>query len=342
MLFKDIVIQYGKSVAGAELIPHMDPIHAVGVPELTKAFRQDALDDITAAKVYLLDGAAAGYADSFREDLQDFQFDEMASAKIGEFMETVELPAELVWVEYDHRLLMRDRFNRGHIADPDFTDPDEFGLRGFLFDNREKDRLRVKLFRSDGMGRIIDPLYTADFEKGSTEGQFSIAKFTPHAHVTAFYQKMGVSSDTFREIEKQERGDLTYEMVLGFVLFALLSSPGNGVVLEDRATLSPKEEKTAKKFNKPWMTELLRSHVTIRIGKEAEAHLAEQRQRRSFEEAKAVGRLPPTEHWVSEHERRYSNGKIVKIKAYKRGIRVPDSVPTIVMGPRHTDNSASE
>lgn len=335
MLFKKLVLQYEKSLRGGDVNPTIDPIHVGGSAALTTAFRQAALDDVSGAKVFLLDGAAAGYADSFREDLQDFKFTETASEKVTKFLETVEMPSDLVWVEYDQRLLLRDRVQRGHVLDKDYTDPDEFGLRGFLFDNRSPEALRVKLFRTDGDMRIIDPLLTAEFRKQTSgKGAFATANILPHEHMIEFYRNMRISEQDLREIADQERGDLTYDMVLGFVLFALLASPDNGVIQKEKATLSAKEQKTAKKFNKTWMTETLRSHVTIRIGKEAEQHLEEQKQRRAFEASQAQSRSSPVEHWVSEHERRYSNGKIVKIKAHKRGVSIPKDVPTRVMGPR--------
>tara|TARA_R110000737_G_C14623333_1_gene494025 strand:+ start:10758 stop:11060 length:303 start_codon:yes stop_codon:yes gene_type:complete len=100
MLFKRVVQQFGKSLAGGDVNPTVDPIHVGGRPELTKAFRQEALDDVAGAKVYLLDAAAAGYVDSFREELQGFKFEETASGKIRQFLETVQMPSDLVWVEY--------------------------------------------------------------------------------------------------------------------------------------------------------------------------------------------------------------------------------------------------
>ena len=341
MLFKKLTLLYGKSLSDSDVDPTVDPVHVAAPRELTKAFRQEVLDDLTGAKIYLLDAAAAGYVDSFREDLQDHKFGSGALGKVIQLLEETQMPSDLVWVEYDHRLLLRDRYERGHTPDPEFTDPDEFGLRGFLFDNRSRDKLRVRLFRTDGAMRIIDPLFTAEYEKNvGSKTQFSSALMLPNPHMVEFFRTMRVSESDYEEIIDQEQGDITYEMVLGFILFAILSSPETGVVLEEKASLSDKEQKTARKFGRPWMTDVLRSHVTIRIGKAAELHLAEQRQRRAFEAAQAASRASPVEHWVSEHERTYASGKIVTIKAHKRGVKVADEVPTRVMGPRFTDRSA--
>jgi len=336
MLFKKIVTRYGKSLSGAQIQPEEDIIYFATDPHHCDAFRQSVLDDITGAKVYLLDGHAANYLDSFREDLGD-GLSGNHSSTVDTFMREVELPEEVVWVEYDHRLLLADRFKRGHTPDPDFTSIDEFGLRGFLIDNRSADSLKVTAFRTDGRLKLIDPSSHLVFQKTeSGKPAFSTFKVNPHLHMLEFFSKGSDGADEgfIKGILEDEYETASYDLAMPYVLFTLLVSPENGIVMEDKASLTPKEEKTARKFGKTWMTDALRSHVTIRIGKDGQNHLEERAKRIEHEKRRILERSAPVEHWVSEHERRYKNGKIVRIKAHKRGTKVDASIPTRVMGPK--------
>jgi hypothetical protein len=138
---------------------------------------------------------------------------------------------------------------------------------------------------------------------------------------------------SLREHFKEHKGHLTYEMVIGFVLFAALAAREDDLLSQEVASLSTSQAKTARKFGKAWMIEVLKSHVTIRIGPAAERHMTEQRARLRSEEAQAASRATPTEHWVSEHERRYSNGKVVRVRAHKRGQSADRDLPTRILGP---------
>ena len=133
---------------------------------------------------------------------------------------------------------------------------------------------------------------------------------------------------------EEHKGHVSYEMVIGFMLFAALAAREDDFLSEETPSLSPKQAKTARKFDKTWMTETLRSHVAIRIGLIGEQHLVEREARRQFEAARASGLAIPTEHWVSEHERRYSSGKVVRVRGHKRGFVPGKNLPIRVVGPR--------
>lgn len=118
------------------------------------------------------------------------------------------------------------------------------------------------------------------------------------------------------------------------MLFAALTSREDDLLSRKVQNYSSAEAKTARKFRKTWMTKALRPHVTIRIGPAGERHLTEHEARRQFEEAQTSGRAAPTEHWVAEHERRYSNGMVVQVRAHKRDKPADWVLPVRVVGPR--------
>lgn len=137
-----------------------------------------------------------------------------------------------------------------------------------------------------------------------------------------------------RLLLEEHRGHVSYEMVIVFMLFAALAAREDDLISREALSLSSSEAKTARKFGKTWITDSLRSHVTIQIGPAGERHLEEREARRQFESEVASGRAAPTEHWVFEHERRYVNGKVVLVRAHKRGQPVENNIPTRVVGPR--------
>jgi hypothetical protein len=334
MLFKTLVHSYGNALAG-KARPGTDPIAQVLDRSEWEGFRQEALDDISGATVYLLDAAAAEYADSFREDLQGHEFTEDAAKQVGTYLREVELPAELVWVEHDHAALTASRLKRGHDAE-DGSNPSEFGLRGFLFDNRSSEHLKVTLYRTAGRdtGIIIDPLLHILFKKDE-DGLPQMGRYLSerHDHMLSFYERAGATRSQFEDILEQERNEASYDMALAFIVFAAISSKETDLLLEKKESLTTSEAKTARKFGKTWITNALRSHVTIRIGEEGRLHLKEQAARRAFERDQSEGRLPRAEHWVSAHERHYKSGKIVLVKSHRRGTAVDPSIPRLVKGP---------
>ena len=70
MLFRDLILTYGASLAGKSA-PQVDPIWHLGQTDDLVTFRQYALDALQQAKVYLLDHAAAAYADTLHDAIQE-------------------------------------------------------------------------------------------------------------------------------------------------------------------------------------------------------------------------------------------------------------------------------
>lgn len=124
------------------------------------------------------------------------------------------------------------------------------------------------------------------------------------------------------------------------MLFAALAAGEDDLTPQKVASLSRSQVKTAQKFGKGWMTEVLKSHVTMRIGPAGKRHLTEQRARLRFEQSHVKNRAAPTEHWVAEHERRYSNGKVVRVRAHKRGQPASGDLPARVVGPRRESGAS--
>jgi hypothetical protein len=211
-----------------------------------------------------------------------------------------------------------------------------FSQRGFLFDNRSDDVMTVRLFNGMMDRSFLEPLATLVLRKSDGRPDFTDATWQPQMNVLMAHANGG-TEEQIQDVQallEEHKGHVSYEMVIAFMLFAALAAREDDLLSEETPSLSPEQAKTARKFGKVWMTETLRSHVTIRIGPSGEQHLVEREARRQFEAARASGRATPTEHWVSEHERRYSSGKVIRVRGHKRGI-VPDkSLPIRMVGPR--------
>lgn len=209
--------------------------------------------------------------------------------------------------------------------------------QGFLFDNRSPDAMTVQLFSAVTDRSFWDSPLTLVLNK-SQGGypDFDNANWQPQKNVILAYAQLGTGDrqHEVRDLLEEHKGHLSYEMVIGFMLFAALAAREDDLLAREAPSLSTAQAKTARKFGKTWMTETLRSHVTIRIGPAGERHLTEREARRQFEEAQASGRATPTEHWVAEHERRYANGKVVRVRAHKRGRPTDRELPVRVVGPR--------
>ena len=268
-------------------------------------------------------------------DVQGMPWENRPESDIQSYVRDVDLPRDLVWIEYDGRKLWEDRVARGITA----LSEEELGnrhQRGFLFDNRSSDKLTVRLFSAMTDTIFIDAPFVLEISK-SQDGRpdFNDVSWQPQSTVIAGLMRAGLlpTEASLREHFKEHKGHLTYEMVIGFMLFAALAAREDDLLSQEVASLSTSQAKTARKFGKAWMIEVLKSHVTIRIGPAAERHMTEQRARLRFEEAQAASRATPTEHWVSEHERRYSNGKVVRVRAHKRGQSADRDLPTRIVGP---------
>lgn len=72
-------------------------------------------------------------------------WEDRPDSEIQDYVRDVELPCDLIWIEYDDRKLWEDRCARG-ITTLDKEELSNRHQRGFLFDNRSPDKLGVRLF----------------------------------------------------------------------------------------------------------------------------------------------------------------------------------------------------
>ncbi|WP_298854906.1 hypothetical protein [uncultured Ruegeria sp.] len=336
ILYKTIALKFGHHLENEKPVDMCGPDTKWVSSEEIRQHWQRVLSDLSSARIYLLDHNAANYLDSLRMDVQGMPWEDRPESDIQGYVRDVELPRDLIWIEYDDRNLWEDRCARG-ITTLDEEDLSNRHQRGFLFDNRSYDKLSVRLFSAVTDTIFFDAPFVLEISK-SPDGRpdFSGVSWQPQRVVLAGLMRAGLlpNEASLREHFEEHKGHLTYEMVICFMLFAALAAREDDLMSQEVASLSTSQAKTARKFGKAWMTEVLKSHVTIRIGSAGERHLTEQRARLRFEQAQTAIRATPTEHWVAEHERRYSNGKVVRVRAHKRGQPASRDVPTRVVGPR--------
>jgi len=335
ILYKTIALQFGRFLETGRPGSEFDLVGRKFPTEGTRLNRRSILTDLAGARIYLLDHRAANYLDSLRMDVQGMPWETRGESEIQSYVRDVDFPRELVWVEYDTRQLWMDRVARG-LTSMAGLDLRHFSQRGFLFDNRSENVMTVQLFNGMTDRSFLEPLATLVLKKSGGRPDFTDATWQPQMNVLMAHAR-GVTEEQIQDVQallEEHKGHVSYEMVIGFMLFAALTAREDDLLSEETPSLSPQQAKTARKFGKVWMTETLRSHVTIRIGPVGERHLVEREARRQFEAARASGRATPTEHWVSEHERRYSSGKVVRVRGHKRGIVADISLPIRVVGPR--------
>jgi hypothetical protein len=335
ILFKTIALQFGRFLETGQPGNELDFVGRKFPTEETRINRRAFLSGLADARIYLLDHRAANYLDSLRIDVQGMPWETRDDSEIQAYVREVDYPRELVWVEYDARQLWLDRVTRG-LTTMSGLDLRHLSQRGFLFDNRSEDAMIVRLFNGVTDRSFLEPLATLTLKKSGGRPDFTDAVWQPQMYVLMAHAR-GDTEEHIRDVQallEEHKGHVSYEMVIGFMLFAALAAREDDILSEQTPSLSLEQTKTARKFGKKWMTETLRSHVTIRIGPSGERHLVEREARRQFEVARASGRATPTEHWVSEHERRYSSGKVVRVRGHKRGIAADRSLPIRVVGSR--------
>jgi hypothetical protein len=269
-------------------------------------------------------------------DFQGMPWEAREESHIRDYVRDVDFPREVVWVEYDSGRLWEDRIARGltHMSKKELS---RWHQRGFLFDNRSPDRMTVQLFSAMTDRSFLDaPLKLVLMKSGGGRPDFDSAEWHLQNNVVSALMQFasGDQTEEVRALLEEHKGHVTYEMVIGFMLFAALAAREDDLLPIETPSLSAAQAKTARKFGKTWMTETFRSHITIRIGPGGERHLIEREARHQFEVVQASGRATPTEHWVSEHERRYADGKVVRIRAHKRGQPPDRNLPVRVVGPR--------
>ncbi|WP_407493824.1 hypothetical protein [Pseudooceanicola sp. MF1-13] len=336
ILYKTIALKLGHHLENEmPMDMHGPDGHRVSSEE-TRQHWQQVLSNLSSASIYLLDHNAANYLDTLRMDVQGMPWEDRPESDIQDYVRDIELPRDLFWIEYVDRKLWEDRCTR-RITTLDKEELRNRHQRGFLFDNRSPDKLLVRLYSAVTDTAFLDAPFVLEISK-SRDGRpdFNETLWKPQRTVLAGFMRAGLLTDeaSMRTYFEEHKGHLTYEMVIGFMLFAALAAREDDLISQEVASLSTSQAKTARKFGKVWMTEVLKSHVTIRIGPAGERHLAEQKARIRFEQAQAASRAAPTEHWVAEHERRYANGKVVRVRAHKRGQALSRDLPARIVGPR--------
>lgn len=332
MLYKSLISMYGSSLSGKS-VPKDDVVWRLAPSEHLVVFREYAVDALHQAKVYLLDHLAAAYADTLHEAIAENTGDvgEPALAILGE----VKLPSSVVWVEFDDRALGAARFERASTTTRFDKEPSGKGLRGYLLDGRDEGHLRVTMFHRRLERGFVDPLCallvprcaagTLDYDKIEVELFPSIVEF---------YLRTGASPEQIDGMTTVQQIEAGYDLFIPYALFAMLESPDlGGIIPTETETFTSKDIGTARKFGKSWILGAQKSHVTIRIGPQAAAHMAERTARLEFQRKAIDSREAPIRHWVSEHERHYRSGKVVLVKAHQRGQVTARNLPTRVMGP---------
>lgn len=339
ILYKSIALKFGTWLQNEQPVPMRGHDGQLVSADEIRAHWQNVLSDLASAKVYLLDHNAANYLDSLRLDIQGNPSQNLPESSIRNYVRDVHLPRDLIWIEYDDRHLWDDRIARGltKLSDDDLSNRHQ---RGFLFDNRSADKLSVRLFSAITDKLFLDaPLILNIAKTSDGRPDFDNTSWQPQRTVIAGFMRLGRlgSEALIKEYFEEHKGHLSYEMVIGFMLFAALAMREDDLLPQEVSSLTRAEVKTARKFGKSWITETLKSHITIRIGPAAERHLIEQKARLRFESLQVTSRAAPTEHWVAEHERRYLSGKVVRVKAHKRGRLEDRNLPARVVGPRLQD-----
>ncbi len=284
--------------------------------------------------MYLLDHLAAAYVDTLHEAVID-ESDEKGLPAL-DFLGEVKLPTAVVWVEFDDRALGVARFERASAVTRFDDKPLGKGLRGFLLDARNEAHLRVTMFHKSHDKGIIDPMFALLVQRSASgKLDFDNVEVEPSKSMVDFYMRTGASPDEIdgrRSVQVFEAG---YDLFIPYALFAMLVSPDlGGIIPAETDTFTPRDIKTARKFNKRWILGAQKSHLTIRIGPQAAAHMAERTARLEFQREMVETRNGPVRHWVSQHERHYRNGKVVLVKGHHRGNELAQNLPTRVMGPK--------
>ena len=333
MLYKSLIATYGASLAGKST-PSDDPVWHLGWSEDLQAFREYALGALQQAKVYLLDHRAAAYADTLHETVQERA--KAVGVPAMDILGEVEPPSNVAWVEFDNEELGKARFERGSPVTAHDDKPIGSGLCGYLIDDRSEDFQRITMFSRPDGSRIMDPI-CALLVSRTAGGKLDYENITENLSrsMVEFRARIGNTKEKIEALRYLHRVDTGYDLFLPYALFAMLVSPDlGGIIPTEAATFAPKEERTARKFGKSRLLAAQKSHLTIRIGPQAAAHMKERQARIEFERQSSEVRSGPIRHWVSEHERRYRSGKVVLVKGHHRGHAPDPGLPTRVMGPK--------
>ncbi|NEY92051.1 hypothetical protein [Tabrizicola oligotrophica] len=333
MLYKSLISLYGSSLAGKSA-PTDDLVWHFAPSEGLRLFREYALDALQQAKVYLLDHLAAAYADTLHDAVakQAAETGLPAMAILGE----VKLPAGVVWVEFDDRELGVARFERASPVARYDNKPAGTGLRGYLLDDRNEGYLRITMFHRREGSRVVDPICALLVKRTPTgKLNYDDVEVELSRSMIDFCVRSGDTVEMINGRRTVHQVETGYDLFIPYALFAMLVSPDlGGIIPTETETFTTKDTKTARKFGKSWIVGAQKSHLTIRIGPQAAAHMTERTARLEFERQAQDERNGPIRHWVAEHERHYRSGKVVLVRAHQRGHAPVPNLPTRVMGPK--------
>lgn len=333
MLYKSLISLYGSSLAGRSA-PTDDLVWHFVPSEDLRLFREYALDTLQQAKVYLLDHLAAAYADTLHDAVakQAAETGLPAMAILGE----VKLPADVVWVEFDDRELGVARFERASPVTKYDDKPTGTGPRGYLIDDRNQAHLRITMFHKRDGAHVVDPICALLVKRTPTgKLNYDDVEVELSRSMVEFRMLNDVSPEMINGMRTVHQVETGYDLFIPYALFAMLVSPDlGGIIPTETETFTTKDAKTARKFGKSWVLGAQKSHLTIRIGPQAAAHMAERSARLEFERQAQDARNGPIQHWVAEHERHYRSGKGVLVRAHQRGHAPAPNLPTRVMGPK--------
>lgn len=222
ILYKTIALRLGHYLDNEQPVDMRGPDGQLVLSEEIRQHWERVLSDLSSAKVYLLDHNAANYLGSLRMDVQGMPWENRPESYIQGYVRDVDFPRDLIWIEYDDRKLWADRVGRG------LTTQGEEELRnrhqrGFLFDNRFPEKLTVRLFNAVTDTMFFDAPLVLEISKAQNGlPDFGNASWHPQRTVIAGLMRAGLlpNEALAREYFEEHKGHLTYEMVIGFMLFA--------------------------------------------------------------------------------------------------------------------------
>ncbi|WP_188720420.1 hypothetical protein [Actibacterium pelagium] len=145
ILYKTIALKFGHHLENEKPESIPGPDGQLVLSEEIRQHWQRVLNDLSSARIYLLDHNAANYLDSLRMDVQGMPWENRSEADIQGYVREVSLPRDLIWIEYDDRKLWEHRVAR-KITTLSEDELSSRHQRGFLFDNRSSEKLSVRLF----------------------------------------------------------------------------------------------------------------------------------------------------------------------------------------------------
>ena len=229
ILYKTIALKFGHNLANERPVDMPGLDGKLVLSEETRQHWQSVLSDLSVARIYLLDHNAANYLDSPRMDVQGMPWEGRPESHIQGYVRDVDFPRALIWVEYDDRKLWESRAARGLTTQSE-EELKNRHQRGFLFDNRSNDKLTVRLFSAMTDKLFFDAPMILEIRKAQDgRPDFDNFSWQPQRTVFAGLMRAGLlpSEASTREHVEVHKGHLTYEMVIGFMLFAALTTHEN-------------------------------------------------------------------------------------------------------------------